>query len=42
MIYMVMKWIDLKEFDLNKHTSIVQEHVFSELIFNIQKVTRIT
>ena len=34
------KWIDHKDFDLNKHTSIrpiVKKEVFSKLILNIQK-----
>ena len=31
------KWIDPKEFDLNKYTRIVLKVVFSKLILNIQK-----
>ena len=31
------KWIDAKEFDLNKLLAIVQEDMFSKLILNILK-----
>ena len=30
------KWIDLKEFDVNNYTAIIQKFVFPKLILNVQ------